>query len=167
MGATITKINGSAPGKVVSVNVNNTRGFKKGPTNEALLVKEYGMWGDIHGGESPNKQVSLLPFESIQNHSVCPKIKKINGHYFPGDFGENITLKGIDFQYLGLNSKILIGNDIVLKITKVGRHCKMKCKYNHTNEGGCFLRCEGIFGSILKGGVVKNGDEIKIIKSEK
>ena len=154
---------GTVSGQVVSVNMSNIRSIKKGPTNKALLVKEYGMWGDVHGGEDLLKQVSILPFESIQKHTVCPKVKKINGHYFPGDFGENITLKGIDFNDLQLNRKIIIGNQIILKITKIGRHCKMKCKFNHTDEGGCFLRCEGIFSSIVKGGLIKKGDKINIL----
>ncbi|MBT3209930.1 MAG: MOSC domain-containing protein [Bacteroidetes bacterium] len=149
-------------GEIVSINISNDRGVNKDSINEAFLVQDYGLWGDIHAGENLEKQISLLPYESILSHKICPKIKNGNGHYHPGDFGENITLKGIDFHSLKLNTKIAFANNVVLEISKIGRNCRWNCKHNHNNNGGCFVRCKGIFGRIVKGGVIKNGDTLEV-----
>jgi len=149
-------------GEVISINSSQRRCKKKVAVDTARLKEQFGLEGDIHAGHINKRQVSLLAFESIRSHKICPKIKKENGKFIPGDFGENITVEGVDFSSLQLENKIKIGNDVILKISKIGRNCKWKCPINHKNAGGCFILREGIFGQVIKGGIIKKGDSISV-----
>ena len=72
-------------------------------------------------------------------------------------------MKGVDFLDLQLENKIKIGTDVVLQISKIGRNCcKWKCPLNHRREGGCFILREGMFGYVIKGGIIKKGDRISV-----
>ncbi len=150
-------------GEIVSINSSQRRCKKKVPVDTARLIEQFGLAGDIHAGQNNKRQVSFLSFESIQNHKICPKIIKENNQFLPGDFGENITMKGVDFLCLQLENKIKIGTDVVLEISKIGRNCcNWKCPLNHRREGGCFILREGMFGYVIKGGIIKKGDRISV-----
>ncbi len=150
-------------GEVVSINASQKRCKKKVPVDRARLIEQFGLESDIHAGQNNKRQVSFLSFESIRNQKICPKILKENVQFFPGDFGENITMKGVDFLCLQLENKIKIGSDVILSISKIGRNCcNGNCPLNNKNGNGCFILREGMFGSVIKGGIIKKGDRISV-----
>jgi len=149
-------------GKVFSINFKLNKRSKRVAVNTARLIEEYGLKNDVYAGTLDNRQVSLLAMESIREHEICPKVKKQNGRFIPGDFGENITVEGMDFSSIQLDTKIQIGEDVILKLSKIGRNCKCKCPVNHKNAGGCFILREGVFGRVIKGGMINKGDVISI-----
>jgi len=140
-------------GKVVSVNISKEKGTKKQPVEFADVIENFGIKGDSHAGKW-HRQVSLLGIESIE------KAKKWGLNINPGDFAENITTEGINLRLLPIGTKIKI-NTVVLEVTQIGKECHTGCEI-FKKVGKCIMPTEGIFTKVLKGGIVKKGDEISI-----
>lgn len=141
-------------GIVLSINVSEKKSVRKKPVDSALLVKDRGIEGDAHA-EGGIRQVSLLAMESIQ------KMRELGVNVNPGDFAENITTEGLDLLALPVGTKLSIG-EAVLEVSQHGKVCHTKCNIYKT-VGDCVMPREGIFCKILKGGIVKNGDKIKVL----
>jgi MOSC domain-containing protein YiiM len=79
-----------------------------------------------------------------------------------GKFAENITTEGIKLWKLPVGTKLQIG-ETIQEVTQIGKECHTKCAIYH-QVGNCIMPTEGIFTKVIKGGKVKVGDEIEIIK---
>lgn len=145
----------SIVGKVISVNISDKKGVIKTPISEGIFVEEFGLKDDAHGGNW-HRQVSLLGNESI-NKMISKGVEGL----VPGKFAENITTEGIVLYELPVGTKLQIG-DTIQEVTQIGKECHHGCEIKR-QVGQCVMPKEGIFTKILKGGVVKAGDEIKII----
>lgn len=149
----------STKGKIVSINCSKIKGVAKSPVLEAVLIEGFGLEGDAHAGDAI-KQVSLLALESIKKQDACPKVKPGAG-LKPGDFAENITTEGIKLVELKAGDKLKVGDGIVLEISKIGKDCHKYCAIYY-KLGDCIMPREGIFAKVLKGGIIKTGDQICI-----
>lgn len=142
-------------GRVVSVNISDKRGVRKKPAGEVLLKADYGIDGDAHASSKWHRQVSLLALESIR------KMQAMGLNVKPGDFAENITTEGIDLPKLPIGTKMKIGDDIEAEVSQIGKVCHTRCEI-YRQAGDCIMPKEGIFVKVIKGGMVKDGDEITI-----
>jgi MOSC domain-containing protein YiiM len=97
--------------------------------------------------------VSLLAIESID------KMRAMGLKVGPGSFAENLTTEGIDLLSLPIGTRISIGKDIVLEVTQIGKECHTPCAI-YRQAGTCVMPTEGIFGKVIRGGIVKTSDEI-------
>lgn len=140
--------------RVVSLNISSKKGVKKTPVETFNLKEDFGVEGDAHSGKW-HRQVSLLGIESIE------KARSWGLNVNPGDFAENITTEGIDLPAIPLGSKIEI-KDVILEVTQIGKVCHVQCEI-YRQVGKCVMPTEGIFAKVLKGGVIKKGDLIRII----
>lgn len=143
------------PGKIKAVCISREKGTKKQNIKIAHFKENFGIINDAHAGSK--RQVSLLAEESIEKM----KNKGLDLNF--GDFAENIVTCGIDLKTLPLATKIKIGRDVVLKITQIGKVCLSRCAIYY-NSGDCIMPKEGIFAKVLKGGIVKAGDKLEVIK---
>jgi MOSC domain-containing protein YiiM len=108
-------------GRVASVNV-SSGGVPKLPI-AATWVGRLGLEGDghtepepMHGG--PEQAVSLYSVESIARVAA-------DGHQaFPGAFGENLTLEGVEMGSLAAGDRLGIGDELVIEITKHAQPCQ-------------------------------------------
>lgn len=144
-------------GIIKAISISKEKGTKKHNVSQAILKKNYGILGDAHAG-TKNRQVSLLAEESIE------KMKDKGLKVGPGDFAENITTKGIDLLKLRLGDKLRIGKNALLEISQIGKVCHTRC-HIYYQVGDCVMPKEGIFAKVIRGGVIKVGDEIKCIES--
>ena len=114
----------STAGIVASVNV-NAGGVPKPPVDGTRIVRP-GLEGDghdepepVHGG--PDQAVSLYSQEAIER-------VRIDGHAaFPGAYGENLTLLGIDWSLLHTGDRLVIGGDedgVILELTEHAAPCQ-------------------------------------------
>jgi len=149
-----------AKGKVFSLNRSTTKGTAKAAVAEIKLIENFGVEGDAHGGPG-DRQVSLLAIESIRKQMACPKVKEKNIALSPGDFAENITAEGIPLAQLQINNIMTIGKNVILKISKIGKECHKYCAIYY-KTGDCIMPREGIFAEVIKGGVIKVGDQIEV-----
>ena len=103
------------------------------------------------------REVSLLALESITRFNQ-------KGYGFkPGDFAENITTEGIELPVLPVGSRLEIGSEVVLEITQIGKKCHLKCDI-YKEVGRCIMPKEGVFAAVIRGGEMKQGDQIKLTK---
>jgi MOSC domain-containing protein YiiM len=109
-------------GRVVSVNVNDG-GVPKLPVPEQW-VGRMGLADDRHSEPEPmhggvDQAVCLYSMEAIRRVVA-------DGHTaFPGAFGENLTLEGIELDSIGPGDRLAIGEDgLVIEITWHASPCK-------------------------------------------
>lgn len=120
-------------GRVVSVNV-STGGVPKRPIDGAwvgrLGLDADGHESPKHGG--PDAAVCLYGTDAIARVSA-------DGHTaFPGAFGENLTVEGLDWAALASGDLLAIGDDgLELELTKTATPCD---KQAHWFVGGAIER---------------------------
>lgn len=141
--------------RVLSIAISKKKGVQKEPVEEARLVEDFGIEGDAHGGPW-HRQVSFLASERISE-------QRERG--LPVDFGayaENIATSGIDWPKVPVGAKLRIGQEAIVEITQIGKKCHTKCAI-YTMAGDCIMPREGVFGKVLKGGLIRVGDEIEFL----
>ena len=79
----------------------------------------------------------------------------------PGDFAENLTCEGIDLVSLPVSTHISIGEETTLEITQIGKECHTSCAI-YRQIGKCIMPREGVFAKVIRGGMVRAGDTIRI-----
>jgi MOSC domain-containing protein YiiM len=141
--------------KVIAINISGKKGVRKKTIDQALLRKNYGMNGDAHASEKWHRQISLLAVESIK------KMQAKGLTVGAGDFAENLTTEGINLLSLPIGTQLSIGKDVEVEVSQIGKVCHTRCAI-YTLAGDCVMPKEGIFAKVLKSGMVKKGDTIKI-----
>ena len=53
--------------------------------------------------------------------------------------------------------------DVVLEMTQIGKECHSHCEI-YKVMGDCIMPREGVFTKVLHGGVIREGDEMTILK---
>ena len=145
--------------KITAVSISAKKGVKKHNVESISLKEDFGIIGDVHAG-SGHRQVSFLAEESIK------KMRLKGLDVGPGDFAENITTKGIDLLKLGIGARLKLGKDAILEISQIGKVCHTRCNIYY-QAGDCVMPKEGVFARVLKGGVIKPGDKLEVIKDAK
>ena len=143
-------------GKVLSINISEKKGVIKESIDVGIFIENHGLENDAHSGNW-HRQVSLLGVESFQKM----KDQGIENLKY-GDFAENITTQGIVLYDLALGSQLSIG-ETLHEVTQIGKKCHNGCEISR-RVGKCVMPKEGIFTKVLKGGAIKAGDTIQIIK---
>ena len=80
----------------------------------------------------------------------------------PGDFAENLTTEGIDLTALPVGKRLILGEEVILEVTQIGKECHTRCAIYH-QAGDCIMPKEGIFTRVIKSGSLKIGDKIELI----
>ena len=145
-------------GKVKAVCISREKGTKKQNIKIATFKANFGIINDAHAGSK--RQVSLLAEESIEKM----RAKGLNVDF--GDFAENIVTCGIDLKSLLIATEIKIGRNAILEITQIGKTCLTKCAIYYS-VGDCIMPREGVFAKVLKGGIVRVGDKLKVLERGK
>ena len=143
-------------GRVLAVCRSEKKGEKKNNVGEGFFKKEHGLEGDAHSG-SWHRQVSLLGIESIN------KMRQRGVNVNPGDFAENLTVKGIELFQLPVGTKLRVGDKVLLEVTQIGKECHHGCAIR-VQVGDCVMPREGIFARVLEEGWVRSGDPIEVIQ---
>ncbi|MFC2066255.1 MOSC domain-containing protein [Chloroflexota bacterium] len=140
---------------VVAVCKSKKKGTKKEAVAEGFLEENYGLVDDAHADCLTHRQVSLLAIESID------KMRSLGFDLTPGDFAENITTEGIDLVSVPIGTKLFVGAEIILEMSQIGKECHTACAIRR-QVGKCIMPEEGVFTRVIRGGLVKPKDIIKI-----
>ncbi len=143
-------------GKVEAVCVSARKGIIKQAVDEVELKESWGIADDAHAGDW-HRQVSLLAGESID--LVKEKLPKL-AH---GVFAENIVTRGVELTKLNIGDRLLIGDQVELEVTQIGKECHNSGCAIKKATGDCIMPREGIFSKVLKGGKVKAGLNIEVL----
>jgi molybdopterin adenylyltransferase len=140
--------------KIYAISMSPRKGMRKTNVDSANLVLDFGLESDAHGGKW-HRQVSFLAQESIET------MRDKGLDVVAGNFAENITTIGIDLLSLPVGTHVEVGLAKVV-ISQIGKVCHHKCAIFH-QAGDCVMPREGIFGVVLRGGMIHVGDPIRII----
>lgn len=141
-------------GKVMAVCISEKRGTKKINVGEAKLIENYGVDQDAHAG-TWHRQVSLLSYDKVED------FRKKGAQVPEGAFGENLLVAGIDFKTLPVGTR-LVCREVILEMTQIGKECHSHCEI-FKQVGDCIMPREGVFARVIKGGIIKAGDELNVI----
>ena len=144
--------------KIIAVCSSKNKGTKKEHITEGILKEDYGLIGDAHADCCSHRQVSLLAIESIN------KMRSLGLDVGPGDFAENLTSEGIDLASLPIGTRMSIRGKTILEVTQIGKECHSGCDIRR-QTGKCIMPKEGVFARVIRGGLVRAGDELRIEKN--
>jgi len=143
-------------GRIKAISISKERGTQKVNVPEAELQTNFGMIGDAHAGNW-DRQISLLGVECIDKMDTKGIVIS------PGDFAENITTEGIMLGVLEVGSRLRLGDNVELEITKFGKACHGGCKI-FERIGDCIMPRDGVFAKVSQGGSIHVGDIIEVIE---
>jgi MOSC domain-containing protein YiiM/SAM-dependent methyltransferase len=166
-----TTIEPGAEGIVASVNANGG-GVPKAPVDSAR-VGALGLDNDahtepepVHGG--PDQAVCLYAQEAVE------RVRSDGHQAFPGAYGENLTLLGIDWTGLMPGDRLVIGEDgedqaLVIELTKFTTPCETLA---HWFSDGRFARISGKvhprdarwYARVLRQGEVQPGMPVRLVR---
>ncbi len=111
--------NHDSSARIFQINLSDG-GVPKLPVRRAE-VRQQGIVGDrqrnlkVHGG--PERAVCLFSLERIQGLQA-------EGHpAYPGSLGENVTISGLDWTAVAPGSRLRLGNQVLLEVTRYTTPC--------------------------------------------
>lgn len=141
-------------GLIRAVCISEMRGTQKKNIDEANFITDYGIENDAHAGNW-HRQVSLLSFEKIDAFNAR------GAQVEDGAFGENLVVEGFDLRELPVGTRLQC-NSALLEITQIGKECHNHCQI-YEKMGECIMPKEGVFARVIQGGIIKIGDEMRIV----
>lgn len=140
-------------GEIAFVCVSEKKGTPKRAVPEVQLIAGFGIAGDAHAGNW-HRQVSLLDEADIQLMGE----KGLNLR--PGAFGENLVVRGLPLEDLGLGT-VLAAGSAKLEITQIGKECHTRCAIYY-KTGDCIMPRAGLFARVLASGSVGPGTVLQV-----
>lgn len=140
-------------GIVKAVCISEKKGTAKRNVGECRFIEDWGLENDAHAGKW-HRQVSLLSFDEVE------KFRARGADVADGAFGENLLVQGFDFKTFPVGT-VFECNDVVLEMTQIGKQCHSECEIFH-QVGDCIMPREGVFARVLHGGIIKEGDELRV-----
>ena len=141
--------------RLVSVNVNGRKEFRKIPQPEAVLVADFGLQGDRHAGRA-RRHVSLLNAETLRE--LAARGMPVG----PGVLGENMTVEGVSVMELPDGARLRVGS-AVLEITGERPACREMLDV-HADVLKAMVGRAGKMASVVAGGTVRPGDQIEVLR---
>lgn len=144
-------------GVLKAICISEKKGTQKHEIESAVVVEDWGIEQDAHAGKW-HRQVSMLSYEKIE------EFREKGAEVDFGAFGENLIVEGFDLRTIPVGTKFQIG-DVLLELTQIGKECHSHCEI-YKVMGDCIMPREGVFTKVLKGGIIRPGDEIKRLPLE-
>ena len=141
-------------GRIMAVNISEKKGTQKKNVHSARVIEDWGLENDAHAGKW-HRQVSLLANESVD----LMRAKGID--LAPGDFAENVLTRGIDVKSLPVGTTVAVGPARMV-VTQIGKTCHNDCEIRRLT-GMCVMPTDGIFCVVTRGGIVRAGDEVRVM----
>jgi MOSC domain-containing protein YiiM len=165
-------------GTVVAVSSKETHGVRKVPREAITLVAGHGVEGDYHAGAfvrhrsraAKNRQRPNLRQVHLMHAELFDELAPLGIVVGPGDMGENITTRGLPVLDLAPGSRLQLGATAVVEITGLRSPCaqlndideRLLAQVAQKAADGSVIRKAGIMGVVIKGGVVRPGDPIRV-----
>ncbi|MFH1575036.1 MAG: MOSC domain-containing protein [Acidobacteriota bacterium] len=147
-------------GTVVAVCRSERTGIRKEPCGEGIFLEDFGLSGDAHAAQGIARQVSLLAEGSIE------KMKALGLELNPGDFAENLTIRGMELFTLPVGTRLQVGAEVILEISQIGKTCHRGCAI-FQQVGACIMPKEGVFARVIRGGKIGDGDPVTILSGDR
>lgn len=142
-------------GTLLHICISDHRRQPKRTVQNGFLKRNHGIEGDCHAGPW-HRQISILCMKDIDN------FRDQGAEIRPGDFGENLIIKGIDPSTLGLGSRLSIG-EAEIELTQIGKVCHNRCTI-YDQVGDCIMPRVGLFGKVTKSGQLQPGAPVRVVQ---
>ena len=163
---------------VKAVNLSEEYTFSKSNKESIMLLEGLGVEGDIHLGKTVRHRSRVRKDPTVANlrqvhliHSeLHDELKEKGFDVKPGEMGENVTTTGLDILGLPRDTILHLGAEAQIQITGLRNPCSqldnfqpglMKAVLDKDEEGN-LIRKSGIMSIVLKGGIVRPGDAIRV-----
>jgi MOSC domain-containing protein YiiM len=148
----------SATGKLIGIYVGAQQGAGKMAVASAELVAGHGLRGDCHAGVDPDRQVSLFEGEMLRELEVEGINVSAEG------ISANLLTEGVALNSLGAGARLRVG-EAVIEIVEARKPCGNLTKLDRRLPKRLYQRC-GMLGRIIRGGVVRGGEEVEVLTEE-
>jgi molybdenum cofactor synthesis domain-containing protein len=138
---------------IKSINISERKGTVKTPIPRAEVYK-HGLKEDAHSGDW-HRMISLLGQPSVERFE-----KQMDRTIGPGEFGENLTIKGLDLNEVAVLDRFTIG-EVELEITQIGKTCHGDDCAIFKEVGKCVMPQEGLFARVIRGGTIEAGQQME------
>jgi MOSC domain-containing protein YiiM len=171
-----------AAARVEAVHLSGSHTFAKFAEEAVTLVAGLGVQGDAHAGATvkhrsrvrrdpsqPNlRQVHLIHAE------LFDELMARGFAVWPGDLGENITTRGIDLLGLSCGTRLRLGGEAIVEVTGLRNPCSQLDRFQaglmaallDRRADGTLVRKAGVMGVVVRGGIVRPGDELVLHATE-
>lgn len=164
--------------KVTSLSKSIEHNFSKATCDSLTFLKGLGIEGDAHCGTTVKhrSRVKVDPTQPnlrqvhLVHSELLDELKEAGFNVNAGTIGENTLTTGIDLLSLPKDTLLLLGLDVVLKVTGLRNPCAQLDNYqkglteavlDHDQDGN-LVRKAGIMAVVVEGGVVSVGDSIEV-----
>ena len=133
--------------------------YNRVPLQQARLQEGFGIQGDQKGGHNSNRQLNLLSYEWLQS------IQPLGYRTEPGQFGEQLIVRGLNFDNLKGGDRLQLGREACIEIVK-GR---TGCERLEAAQGKSILGIGaiGLLARVITGGEIQVGDPVLVLSTEK
>ncbi len=169
---------GEMGGQVTSVSRSAGHTMRKPNQDSIRLVREIGVEGDAHSGETVKHRSRVARDPSQPNlrqvhliHSELHDELRESGFVVcAGEMGENITTRGVALLDLPTGTRLHLGDTAIVEVTGLRNPCAqldglqkgLMAATLERDEHGELVRKAGVMGVVLSGGVVRPGDDIRV-----
>ena len=163
---------------VVSVSSDPAHRFSKQQCDSITLIAGIGVEGDAHSGRTVQHRSRVARDPSAPNlrqvHLIHSELfDEVEAKGFavqPGQLGENVTTIGVDLLSLPTGTVLHLGDRAVVEITGLRNPCSQIDELQHglmrelvtRDEHGQVTRKAGVMSVVLRSGVVRSGDRIRV-----
>lgn len=165
-------------GSVIAVSVSPTHSFSKSPRDTIRLIAGIGVEGDSHAGATVKHRSRVAADPSQPNlrqvhlihEELHAELATSGFSVGPGEMGENITTRGIALLELPVGTVLRLGSDAEVVVTGLRNPCTQLDRFQpglmaavlDRDAAGNLVRKAGIMGIVRTGGVVRQGDSIRV-----
>jgi MOSC domain-containing protein YiiM len=165
-------------GIVTAVSRSLTHSLSKPNDDSIRLVQGLGVEGDAHQGVTVKHRSRVAKSPHTPNlrqvHLIHAELfEELRAHGFtvsPGLMGENVTTSGIDLLALPTGTRLHLGGEALVEVTGLRNPCRqldslqpglMAATLDRDGDGN-LIRKAGIMAIVLSGGLVREGDPIRV-----
>ncbi|HEY5475443.1 MAG TPA: MOSC domain-containing protein, partial [Tepidiformaceae bacterium] len=154
------------PGSIVQVST-SPGGVPKLPVPQGEITT-LGLAGDGHNDTAnhggPERALCLFSIERIEAMAA-------EGHPIaPGSTGENVTIRGIDWDAVVPGARLRLGTDVLVEVTRYTTPCKTNQQWfmagdinrMHQDLHPGFSR---VYAKVLQPGIIRPGDPVELLPS--
>jgi len=142
-------------GTVVKIRAYPAKGEAGRELKEGKFIENLGLEGDFHA-KGGDRQVSLFFLGDIADTNPA-----VTALCF-SRYSENITIMGVNASAIK-KGMILLSGDVALEITGETKRCHEECELFKAGET-CTLAGLNLFARVVKGGIIRVGDSIRLTK---
>jgi MOSC domain-containing protein YiiM len=128
--------------------------FIRVPSSKALLLENHGIEGDRKAGHNRNRQLNILSAEWLE-------ARRAEGYRAgPGEFGEQLIVRGLDVLALQPGDRLRIGDEAVIEMTKPRTGCsRLEAAQGRQVTCGPI----GMLARVVAGGTIQVGDPVQVL----